>query len=282
MSCLGPTYSPNPTRAWSRFQNTCPSTNNIESLELKKYDIHYDSTNIPTSVKYRMPEYRKGNILQYRANSARYTKNQIYALIARGKWVNRTTTWATQSDTYTNPNTKNLQRVNANYITTNETDSQITNPVYVNINCPLVPERKIYPSLPTNAGDSSDPSDPADNPIVPPQPDEDKKHDVILPKYIDPGIPQDEIIIEEGGELLCNVTVNPCTGEVTNGENKNDCYPTTDSDVPGPIGLLCWNNALKTFYPRTKRTYANSLDKWPIGYKLFPIGTTNASIQKPF
>ncbi len=274
MSCLGPTYLPKPTRAWSRFQNTCPDMNNAEALELQKYSIYDDSTKVPNSAKYKMPEYKKGNILQYRANSAGLTKNQKYALMARGKWTNRTTTWATQSETVTNPNTKNLQRVSANYTIINTTnDPELTDTEFIEINCPVVPERKTYPALPSNASETQEPGD---NPDVPIQPDDPDHKNVYFPPYIDPGRPQIENIIEDGGGLLCNVTVNPCTGEVYSGAIKDDCFPTTDSDVPGQIGLLCWNNSLQTYYPRTKRTYGNSLNKWPTGYKFFPLGTTKA------
>ena len=96
-SCLGPGYDPNPTRTWSRVQSNCsllipqnPITN-AEILALKMIN--------------------KGNTLQYKANSSNLTKQQQYSLIAQGKWTNRTKTWATQSITYTNPNTHNLTRV---------------------------------------------------------------------------------------------------------------------------------------------------------------------------
>lgn len=52
----------------------------------------------------------KGNVLQYKKNSAQLTKSQKYALIARGKWINRTKTYATQSDVCSNPNSNSLKR----------------------------------------------------------------------------------------------------------------------------------------------------------------------------
>ena len=52
----------------------------------------------------------KANVLQYKKNSANLTKNQKYSLIARGKWINRTKTYATQSDICSNPNTNSLKR----------------------------------------------------------------------------------------------------------------------------------------------------------------------------
>jgi hypothetical protein len=114
MSCLAPGYNPNPTRTWSRVQSSCslviptiPTTpiTNVEVIALQML--------------------KKGNILQYKANSSNLTKQQQYSLIAQGKWINRTKTWATQgtsssknntpvmstSSDYTNPNTHNLPRV---------------------------------------------------------------------------------------------------------------------------------------------------------------------------
>lgn len=87
MSCLGNPYNPSPTRIGSRVDNLC--SNSITNQE------NY-----------------KGNILQYKKNSSNLTKQQRYALIAQGKWTSRTKTSATQSTTYTNPNTLNLKRVN--------------------------------------------------------------------------------------------------------------------------------------------------------------------------
>lgn len=52
----------------------------------------------------------KANVLQYKKNSAQLTKSQKYSLIARGKWINRTRTYATQSDTCSNPNSNSLKR----------------------------------------------------------------------------------------------------------------------------------------------------------------------------
>ena len=53
----------------------------------------------------------KGNILQYKNNNANLTKKQKYSKIARGQWIGKIS-YATQSETFTNPNTTGLQRVN--------------------------------------------------------------------------------------------------------------------------------------------------------------------------
>lgn len=53
---------------------------------------------------------RKLVVLQYLQNSSTLTRQQRYAQIANGEWTNRTTSWASQSQLVTNPNTKNLLR----------------------------------------------------------------------------------------------------------------------------------------------------------------------------
>ena len=110
MSCLGPGYNPNPPRAWSRVQNNCTYiTSNKNSTSayipsLKK--------NVPLGdVAYEISMINKGNVLQYKCNSANITKSQKYSLIAKGAWT-RKKAWATQTQSYTNPNTNSFQRVN--------------------------------------------------------------------------------------------------------------------------------------------------------------------------
>ena len=115
MSCLGNPYNPSPTRIGSRVENIC--TNSITDQE--KY---------------------KGNILQYKKNSSNLTKQQRYSLIVQGKWTSRTKTSATQSDTYTNPNTSNLKRVNVTnniYLNGTSTNEPATSP------CSILPETDI-------------------------------------------------------------------------------------------------------------------------------------------
>ena len=92
-------YNPQPPRVWSRVQHECSTLN----------DSNNNNT-ITTEIDKQM--LLKGNILQYKKNSSNLTKNQRYSKIAKGQWTNRTKTWATQSQTYSNPNTSNLLRVN--------------------------------------------------------------------------------------------------------------------------------------------------------------------------
>lgn len=99
MSCLGPLYIPVPPREWSRVQNQC-STSVAAAT----------SASASASAAAMLA---KGNVLQYKKNSANLTKHQRYSKIATGSWTNRNTTWATQSYIYTNPNTTSLKRVGA-------------------------------------------------------------------------------------------------------------------------------------------------------------------------
>ena len=97
MSCLAPNYNPVPTRMWSRVQSSCSLV--IPTTTITKADI----------IALQMQ--RKGNTLQYKANSSNLTKQQQYSLLAQGKWINRTKTWATQGASSSNPNTHHLTRV---------------------------------------------------------------------------------------------------------------------------------------------------------------------------
>lgn len=115
MSCLGKNYNPVPTKEWYRFENRCVYNTQSPGSIFNSKKLAEENT-----VLY------KGNILQYKKNSANLTKKQVYAQMARGMWTNRTTSWATQTDTYTNPNIKSLKRVNYTEI--------IINPVTANGN----------------------------------------------------------------------------------------------------------------------------------------------------
>jgi hypothetical protein len=104
-------YNPTPPRVWSRVQNPCTYT--LDSSYSSVYVPLTNQTttlaisNIETKIQY------KGNILQYKGNSSRITQKQKYSQIAKGLWCNRTKVYATQTQTYTNPNTTGLKRINS-------------------------------------------------------------------------------------------------------------------------------------------------------------------------
>ena len=104
-------YNPKPTRAWSRVQNQCTyiapnSSYNQAYIPLTNQTVSQAQANYEDKLMY------KGNILQYKGNSSRLTKQQRYSQLAKGFGPNRTKVFATQSETYSNPNTTGLLRVN--------------------------------------------------------------------------------------------------------------------------------------------------------------------------
>lgn len=106
MSCQ---YLPTPARVWSRVQNPCTyiipdSSYNESYIPLTGQTVSQAQADFETKMLY------KGNILQYKGNSARLTKSQKYSQLARCSGPNRTKVFATQSETYTNPNTTGLLR----------------------------------------------------------------------------------------------------------------------------------------------------------------------------
>lgn len=93
-----------------------------------------------------LSEKRKATIFQYKNNSAGFSKKQNYSRLARGIGRQRGQTFATQSDTYTNSNTKTLPLNNTvlectgssiNWALTNQNDTP--GPVRRITNNPSVP-----------------------------------------------------------------------------------------------------------------------------------------------
>jgi len=226
-------YLPVPPRAWTRYDTRCPDA---ESLMRQK-----------------------GNVLQYKANSASLTSNQRYAQIARGKWSKKNV-WATAGVEYTNPNTSLMRRTNTSNVAINPKSGEILGPTLLPVTCPIAPNFPIYPALPTTAdpmtaGDDLPapdpvPSDANDIPSVPPLPTE------------------EPVVIPDGGTLICGTYDNACTGESSQQRTGQRCYLSTDSDVPGPIVELCWNDGSQSWYPREKRMMDPSTSKWPVNATL--------------
>ena len=105
-------YLPIPPRAWSRVQNPCTYIIPDNSYN----SIYIPLTNQTTSLAQALFEDKiqyKGNILQYKGNSSRLTKKQKYSKISNRLWTNRTTVHATQTQTYSNPNTTGFARINS-------------------------------------------------------------------------------------------------------------------------------------------------------------------------
>lgn len=106
-------YNPNPPRAWSRVQNPC--TYIIPNSDYSQSFIPLTGQHVlQGEADNEMKMIYKGNILQYKSNSAHLTKSQKYSQLARCSGPNRTKVFATQTETYTNPNTTGLLRVGYN------------------------------------------------------------------------------------------------------------------------------------------------------------------------
>ena len=106
-------YLPIPPRVWSRVQSPCTFTNPNDDytqafIPLTNQTVSLAQANYEEKLLY------KGNILQHKNNSARLTKSQKYTQLAKCMGPSRTKVFATQSQTYTNPNTTGLLRVNYN------------------------------------------------------------------------------------------------------------------------------------------------------------------------
>jgi hypothetical protein len=103
-------YNPNPPRVWSRVQSQCTYINSDSSYN-QSYIPVTGQTVSQAQADYEMQLFYKGNILQYKQNSASLTKSQRYSQLSKMAGPNRTKVFATQSATYTNPNTTGLLRV---------------------------------------------------------------------------------------------------------------------------------------------------------------------------
>jgi hypothetical protein len=266
MSVLGPHYNPHPTREWYRFQNAFSEDIPQPSVSTLLENVNYNE--VPKAYKYQLATYKKGNILQYKKNSADLTKNQRYAQIAKGAWTNRTKTWSSQSETISNPNSDLLKRVSyETYIYPNYgvDGTEIIEPILSTTpitNCSLGTTLNFAPLPTTSKSTYNSTNLPATaksstNISMPPY--------VYKPKILNP------TAIQTGGSLIGTIVENPCTNEILDETFTQDCYPSSASDVPGSSTTLCWNDGLQTYYPKTKLTYGTSGNKWPTNSKfIFP------------
>lgn len=254
-------YLPQPPRDWSRVQNSCSLITNSDNNSLVR-DPYTGQLIPPVVLGERIAMLNKGNVLQYKANSSNLTRAQKYSKIAKGQWVNHNTTWATQSTRgYTNPNTASLKRSgNVVNIAINPITSAIIGPTTEPLTCPQ-PVTLTNEGLPSNGGGSSV-IESLIPPLVPPTPGSETFPDIIA------DIPLEPTVIQDGGILICSIQEDPCTGETKSSLAQQLCHPTTDSDVPGPIQELCWNDGTQTWYPRQRYVMTNSTNKWPVNAEL--------------
>ena len=238
MSCLGENYNPSVTRTWNRYQSRCfvdlsNNPTNYITMPLTGETVPY------AEFAFNMQMLHKGNILQYKKNSFNITKKERYTKIAQGKWASKQRTWAIQSSRMTNPNTQYFQRANTINI-----DSSTLAQSDLPPSCPTLPP---IPTVPvTNTPVTNGPNT---NPVVPPPPATDVSNSTVFPSVpIPPPIPPN--IIQDLGNLVCTVREDICTGETVAQRSRSNCNPTSDSNVPGPITQLCWNNRVQPWLPR--------------------------------
>jgi len=273
---------PNPPRVWSRVQGFCPD----DSAESDSYITKQEQAELIAMLS-------KGNVLQYKKNSSNITKNQRYSQIAKGKWTNRNTSWASQSVTTTIPNTQSLKRVN--YKTIYLDGGASANGIPITCPEPIIPT--IPRTLPTNPNRSSTSMQLTDSqlgitdaytnrcpiyvtPTGPPIPGTYGPFPILPNKPVDPIIipvlpvinppptPIPPVVIPDGGTLICTISEDICTGQIlSTSEERSNCNPTSASDVPGPIVQLCYNDSLPTYYPRRRYVMTNSGNKFPVNYK---------------
>jgi hypothetical protein len=106
-ACGGVGYVPNPPRLWSRANgNNCPncaSNYGYQNCSLNPNPGRVYST-------YELDQRRKAEILKYKNNSSNMSKAQQYSMASRNA-LTRKKSWATQTQTYTNPNVDNLPEI---------------------------------------------------------------------------------------------------------------------------------------------------------------------------
>ena len=103
-ACGGVGYVPDPPRLWSRAGgNNCPNCASNNGYAACSNTVRPYST-------YELDERRKAEILKYKKNSAQMSKSQQYSMAARNA-LTRKKSWATQTQTYTNPNVDHLPEI---------------------------------------------------------------------------------------------------------------------------------------------------------------------------
>ena len=96
-------------------------------------------------------------------------------------------------------------------------------------------------------------SNPKPPPIIPPKPKNPSGSSSAVVPNIVPAAPPTQIVVPDGGQLVCTIKENICTGEILSVSKSSNCAPTSASDVPGPIQLLCYSDGLPTYYSKTKQ-----------------------------
>uniref|UniRef100_A0A6C0HS18 Uncharacterized protein n=1 Tax=viral metagenome TaxID=1070528 RepID=A0A6C0HS18_9ZZZZ len=250
--CLTKNYNPVPARLWERSSGKCSFI--YEIGDSKEVFVPYFNKIVPVNkLAGLIKMLYKGNVLRYPSNasSSAFTKKMLISRIYKGLGSNRKKGWSSQTDSVTSPNTNYLERREYSIIS-NNANGEIQLPECTQ---PIIPANDDLPKPALPVIDIIDPPFPVDNkpainnsnnfPIVPVKP-------VINRSIV------------TGGRLIYCSRENICTGTVKNSVNKPPCFPTSDSDVPGPIINLCYPKNFPIFIPSAPTTYTATSSKWPI------------------
>lgn len=126
----GTIYNPVPPRAWPRVQHKCATDAAVmdPSTNVMVYNKLTNSTMTLSEANFRTVMLNKGNVLQHKNNSSRLTKSQIYSKLAKGQGNGRRKVFASQTQTYTNPNNTSYLRAGFEAIPPNMTPGSPNNP----------------------------------------------------------------------------------------------------------------------------------------------------------
>jgi len=270
MSCFGPNYLISTTKPWYRRESVCTdflagylnqnlNANGTIYIPILKKDV------LITQVYNEFQMYKKGNVLQYAHahHTSKLTKNQRYASIAQGKWITKKS-YATQTETYTNPNNNYLKRVNYDVINV-ETGAQTTQP----ITCPSYTPQTPNNILPVNNNTPSVVPN-----ILPPPPPTPSKNKFTLPDIVPVVDTPQNTNIPDGGNLIIGTIEDICRGKsrIICGINPIVCFPSSFSDVPRENGVdkeLCFTKGSPTslISGRINTSSSTGGGKFPTNYK---------------
>jgi hypothetical protein len=278
MSCFGPNYLISTTNPWYRRESVCTdflagylnenlNANGTIYIPILKKDV------LITQVYNEFQMYKKGNVLQYAHthHTNKLTKNQIYASIVQGKWISKKS-YATQTETYTNPNNNYLKRVNYDVINV-DTGVQTTEPITCPSNTPQTPAN----ILPVNNNTPSVVPN-----ILPPPPPTPSKNKFTLPDIVPVVDTPQNNNIPDGGNLVIGIIENICSGEskIVCNINPIVCFPSSFSDVPRENGIdkeLCYIKGTPTWLPGSGINTSSAIDggQFPTNYKDFiPVNSS--------
>jgi hypothetical protein len=143
-------------------------------------------------------------------SQTRLTNNQIYSQVVQGLWTNPKKGYASQTDTYTEPNTNVLKRNNYSYLDVNSGQQSATKPDNgVIVPCIQPTPAKPQPKLPANTGTGSSGNNKHTLPPPPPIPSTTVSKST-MPKTL-PVAPVQSLVIPVNGRLNCAVIESICS-----------------------------------------------------------------------